>query len=85
MTDDSNTANKNYYKRIAAEYAELDNPMVKGQMALDRWWEQKLLRRAMARRSEIPETGEYDPMGRFMEEMDDQQEEADRAWARRVR
>ena len=38
MSDD-NTANKNYYKRIAAEYAELDDPRVKAQMQLDRWWE----------------------------------------------
>ena len=38
MSDD-NTATKNYYKRIAAEYAELDDPRVKAQMQLDRWWE----------------------------------------------
>jgi hypothetical protein len=38
MSDD-NAANKNYYKRIAAEYAELDDPRVKAQMQLDRWWE----------------------------------------------
>ena len=38
MSDD-NAANKNYYKRIAAEYAELDDPLVKAQMQLDRWWE----------------------------------------------
>jgi hypothetical protein len=37
MSDD-NTANKFYYKRIAAEYAELDDPLVKAQMQLDRWW-----------------------------------------------
>jgi hypothetical protein len=82
---DDNTANKNYYRRLRAEYAELDNPMVKGQMALDRWWEQKLLRRALARRTEIPETGEYDPMRRFMEEMDDRQEEADARYSGRRR
>jgi len=40
MSDD-NTANKNYYKRIAAEYAELDDPIIKGQMALDRWWQER--------------------------------------------
>jgi hypothetical protein len=38
MSDD-NTATKNYYSRIAAEYAELDDPLVKAQMQLDRWWE----------------------------------------------
>ena len=79
-----NEASRRYYARIQQEYAALDDPIVKGQMALDRWWEQKLLRRALAQRSEIPETGEYDPMRRFMEEMDDRQEEAGRAWARRV-
>jgi hypothetical protein len=36
---DDNIANKNYYKRIAAEYAELDDPRIKAQMQLDRWWE----------------------------------------------
>jgi hypothetical protein len=38
MSDD-NQANKNYYRRLQAEYAELDDPIVKGQMALDHWWE----------------------------------------------
>ena len=31
--------NKNYHKRLAQEYAELDDPIIRGQMALDRWWE----------------------------------------------
>ena len=79
---DGNEASRRYYARIQQEHAELDDPIVKGQMALDRWWEQKLLRRALAQRSEIPERGEYDPMRRFMEEMDDRQEEAGRAWTR---
>ena len=38
MTDD-NTASKNYHRRLAQEYAELDDPRVKAQMQLDRWWE----------------------------------------------
>jgi hypothetical protein len=38
MTDD-NAAARNYNKRLAAEYAELDDPVVKAQMQLDRWWE----------------------------------------------
>jgi hypothetical protein len=37
--DDSNQASRNYNRRLAQEYAELDDPIVKGQMALDRWWE----------------------------------------------
>jgi hypothetical protein len=36
---DDNTANKNYYRRLQKEYAELDDPIVKAQMQLDRWWE----------------------------------------------
>ena len=38
MSDD-NTASKNYHRRLAQEYAELDDPLVKAQMQLDRWWE----------------------------------------------
>jgi hypothetical protein len=75
-------ANRRYHARLQAEYAELDNPMVKGQMALDRWWEQKLLRRALARRSEIPERGDYSPVARACSELDDAQEEADRRYTR---
>jgi hypothetical protein len=36
---DDNTASKNYYRRLQQEYAELDDPRVKAQMQLDRWWE----------------------------------------------
>jgi hypothetical protein len=68
------------------EYEAFENdPIVKGQMALDRWWEQKLLRRALAQRSEIPETGEYDPMRRFEAEMNYQQQEADWRYSGRFR
>ena len=38
MTDD-NTANKNYYKRIAQELAEADTPQARHQAVLDRHWE----------------------------------------------
>ena len=31
--------NKNYNKRIAQEYAEADDPVVRAQLQLDRWWE----------------------------------------------
>ena len=40
MSDD-NTANKNYYRRLQQEYAELDDPRVKAQMQLDRWWQSR--------------------------------------------
>jgi hypothetical protein len=39
MSDDPNQGNKNYNKRLAQEYAELDDPLVKAQMQLDRWWQ----------------------------------------------
>jgi hypothetical protein len=39
MIDDGNTASKNYNKRLAQELAELDNPVVKNQLALDHWWQ----------------------------------------------
>jgi hypothetical protein len=63
--------NKNYHKRLAQEYAELDDPIVKGQLQLDAWWERQLERRARARRTEIPECGIYDPMKLFEEEVRD--------------
>jgi hypothetical protein len=34
-----NEANRRHYARIQQEYAELDDPRVKAQMQLDRWWE----------------------------------------------
>jgi hypothetical protein len=36
---DDNAAGKNYHRRLAQEYAELDDSLVKKQMQLDRWWE----------------------------------------------
>jgi hypothetical protein len=42
MTDDPDRARKNYAKRLQQEYAELDDPAVKAQMQLDRWWQNKL-------------------------------------------
>jgi hypothetical protein len=36
---DDNTASKNYHRRLQQEYAELDDPIIKKQMQLDRWWE----------------------------------------------
>jgi len=58
MSDD-NTASKNYYKRIAAEYAELDDPRVKAQMQLDRWWQ--------AQRDFETEFDDYYEVGGFLE------------------
>jgi hypothetical protein len=39
MSSDDNQANKNYYRRLRQEYAELDDPRVKKQMEIDRWWQ----------------------------------------------
>jgi hypothetical protein len=39
--DDPSQANKNYNKRLAQEYAELEDPIVKGQMVLDHWWQMR--------------------------------------------
>jgi hypothetical protein len=68
---DDNTAAKNYHKRLAQEYAELDDPRVKAQMRLDAHWQRRLDERARARRREIPERGIYDEMKRFEEEVTD--------------
>jgi hypothetical protein len=38
MSDD-NAASRNYNKRLAQEYAELEDPVVRVQMQLDRWWQ----------------------------------------------
>jgi hypothetical protein len=39
VSDDDNTASKNYYRRIAQELAEADEPRNRQQAALDRWWQ----------------------------------------------
>jgi hypothetical protein len=39
---DDNLERKNYARQLAREYAELDTPRVKAQMALDRAWQSKL-------------------------------------------
>jgi hypothetical protein len=44
--DDPNQASRNYNKRLADEYRELEDPRVKAQMALDRWWQNELDLRA---------------------------------------
>jgi len=38
MSDD-NAYRRNYNKRLQQEYAELDDPVVRAQLQLDRWWE----------------------------------------------
>ena len=58
-------------RRLAQEYAELDDPIVKAQLQLDYFWQQRLGERAARlRRIERPgaedaASGIYDPMRRF--------------------
>jgi hypothetical protein len=67
------------------EIEEFDNPIVKRQKEIDFWWEINLARQAEARqrRTEIPERGDYSPVARLDRELDDAQEQADRAYVRR--
>jgi hypothetical protein len=76
MSDDKSDGRRNYSKQLAAEYRALSDPIVKAQMQLDAWWQSKLDARARARRSEIPETGEYSPIARLERELDDVEEAA---------
>ena len=63
--------NRRVQQRLDQEYAELDDPIVRGQLQLDRFWQRKLDQRVAARRRvERPgavdaESGIYDPMARF--------------------
>jgi hypothetical protein len=59
VSDDPNQANRNYSKRLAQEYAELDDPRVKAQMQLDRWWQ--------SRRDFEEEFDDYYEVGGFLE------------------
>jgi len=77
--------NRRQVARYETELDELNTPRARYQAVLDRWWQAKLDARARARRSEIPETGEYDPIKRLSRELDDAQEEADAAYARRFK
>jgi hypothetical protein len=56
---DENAASRNYNKRLAQEHAELDDPVVKAQMQLDRWWE--------AQRDLESEDDDYIEIGGFRE------------------
>jgi hypothetical protein len=79
VSDEDNTASKevtalqNYHKRLAQEYAELDNPIVRGQLALDRAWQARL----DARFNRPDAISEYDPIKRLDRELDAAQAEAD--------
>ena len=66
--------NRRVQRRLAQEYAELDNPIVKAQLQLDHFWQRRLDERAARlRRIERPgaedaASGVYDPMARFESE-----------------
>jgi hypothetical protein len=69
----------NAQRRREIEAFEND-PIAKGQQTLDFWWEQKLL----AKTQGPLVRSEYSPVARLELELDDQQELADRAFARRL-
>jgi hypothetical protein len=50
MSDDGNAFNKIVNKRMAAELAELQDPIISGQAQLDHWWRTKLELEAEERR-----------------------------------
>ena len=70
-----NEFNRRLQQRLKQEYDELDNPLVRGQLQLDRMWQDRLDERAARlRRIERPghedaESGVYDTMARFANEV----------------
>jgi hypothetical protein len=80
MTEES--FNRRQQARYEAELDELSTPRARYQAQLDRWWQAKLDARARARRSEIPEKGDYSPVARACRELDDAQLEADWRYTR---
>jgi hypothetical protein len=82
---DGQEFSRRYHARPQQELDEANTPHARGQAVLDRYMEDKLARLARARRREIPETGEYDPMRRFTEEMAYEEELAGRRYRREVR
>ena len=71
MSDDHN---RRAQQRLAQEYRELDDPVVKNQLLLDHFWQMRLdARAARMRRIERPgvecaEAGIYDPFARVADE-----------------
>jgi hypothetical protein len=67
-------SNNNYARRLAQEYAELDDPTIRRQLLLDHFWQRRLDERAANRRrierpgAVDPGSGIYDPMQRFENE-----------------
>jgi hypothetical protein len=82
MSDDSNSFNRRRQARYEAELDALNTPRARYQAQLDRWWQAKLDDRARARRTEIPERGDYSPVARLSRELDDAQWEADWRYTR---
>jgi hypothetical protein len=79
MSDDQEFSRR-YHAKMRAEIEEANTPHARAQAVIDRWWQDQIDARAWARRREKPETGAYDPMRRFEEELDYQQELADRRY-----
>jgi hypothetical protein len=85
MSDDGSSFNRRQQARYEAELDALNTPRARYQAVLDRWWQSRLDARARARRSEIPEKGDYSPVARLDRELDDAQEEADWRYSGRRR
>ena len=70
----SDEYNRRAQQRLAQEYRELDDPVVRNQLLLDHFWERKLEQHAAVRRrierpgAEDAGSGVYDPMQRFADE-----------------
>jgi hypothetical protein len=66
------------------EIEEATSAHVRKQQELDFWWEINLARQAQARqrRTENPETGDYNPVARYDQEADYKQADADRRYGR---
>jgi hypothetical protein len=78
------TAQDHINRQTQREIAEFNNPIVRRQQEIDFWWQTNRARQVEARqrRIENPETGDYSPVGRLDRELDEQQERADRRYAR---
>jgi hypothetical protein len=77
---DEQTFDQRLTAAIQKQIAAFENdPIAKGQAALDRWWQMQLdLRAALKVRPH-----DYNPIKRFQEEMDDEIERRDQAYRRR--
>jgi hypothetical protein len=78
---DEQTSDQRLAAKIRKDLEAFENdPIAKGQAALDRWWQLRLDARAARN---VPRPGDYDPVARFDREMDELVERQDRVHHRR--